>query len=115
MKFEFPNEYDVYMHDTPAQQLFSRPRRDFSHGCIRVEDPMALAKWVFHGMPQWTDETIRAAMNGNATQEVKLKEPAPVLILYSTAVVLEGQAPHFFDDIYGLDAALERALTQHIP
>jgi murein L,D-transpeptidase YcbB/YkuD len=115
VKFEFPNEYDVYMHDTPAQQLFSRSRRDFSHGCIRVEDPMALAKWVFHGMPGWTDETIGAAMNGNATQEVRLKEPVPVLILYSTAVVLEGQAPHFFDDIYALDANLERALTQHIP
>jgi murein L,D-transpeptidase YcbB/YkuD len=115
VKFEFPNEYDVYMHDTPAQHLFSRPRRDFSHGCIRVEDPMALAKWVLHGMPEWTDETIGTAMNGNATQEVKLKEPVPVLILYSTAVVLEGQAPHFLDDIYGLDADLERALTRHIP
>jgi L,D-transpeptidase YcbB len=66
-------------------------------------------------MPEWTDETIGEAMNGNATQEVKLKEPVPVLILYSTAVVLEGQAPHLFDDIYGLDADLERALTQHIP
>jgi murein L,D-transpeptidase YcbB/YkuD len=115
MKFEFPNEYDVYMHGTPAKQLFSRSRRDFSHGCIRVEDPVALAKWVFQGMPEWKEDSIRAAMNGEETTEVKLKEPIPVLILYSTAVVLEGEEPHFFEDIYGLDADLERALAQHVP
>jgi murein L,D-transpeptidase YcbB/YkuD len=103
------------MHGTPAQQLFSRSRRDFSHGCIRLEDPVALAKLVFHGMPEWNEETIRAAMNGEETKKITLKEPVSVLILYSTAVVLEGQEPHFFNDIYGLDADLERALAQHIP
>ncbi len=115
IKFEFPNEYDVYMHGTPAKQLFSRSRRDFSHGCIRVEDPVKLAKWVFQGMPEWTEENIRAAMNGEETMPVKLKEPIPVLILYSTAVVLEGEEPHFFEDIYGLDADLERALAHDVP
>ena len=103
------------MHSTPAKQLFSRSRRDFSHGCIRVEDPVALAKWVFQGMPEWTEDSIRAAMNGEETMPVKLKEPIPVLILYSTAVVLEGEEPHFFEDIYGLDAALEQALAQDVP
>jgi len=115
IKFEFPNEYDVYMHGTPAKQLFSRSRRDFSHGCIRVEDPVALAQWVFQGMPEWTEDSIRAAMNGEETMPVKLKNPIPVLILYSTAVVLEGEEPHFFEDIYGLDAALELALAQNVP
>jgi murein L,D-transpeptidase YcbB/YkuD len=115
IKFEFPNEYDVYMHGTPAKQLFSRSRRDFSHGCIRVEDPVKLAKWVFQSMPEWNEDSIRAAMNGEETMEVRLKEPIPVLILYSTAVVLEGEEPHFFGDIYGLDAALELALAQDIP
>jgi len=115
IKFEFPNEYDVYMHGTPAKQLFSRSRRDFSHGCIRVEDPVALAKWAFQGMPEWDEESIRTAMNGEETREVKLKEPIPVLIFYTTAVVLEGEEPHFFDDIYGLDGDLERALAQHVP
>ncbi len=115
IKFEFPNEYDVYMHGTPAKQLFSRTRRDFSHGCIRVEDPVVLAKWVLQGMPEWTEDSIRSAMNGEKTMEVKLKEPIPVLILYSTAVVLEGGEVHFFDDIYGLDAVLERALAQGVP
>ena len=66
-------------------------------------------------MPEWTEDSIRSAMNGEETMEVKLTEPIPVLILYSTAVVLEGEEPHFFDDIYGLDADLERALAQHVP
>lgn len=115
IKFEFPNEYDVYMHGTPAKRLFSRSRRDFSHGCIRVEDPVALAEWVFQGMPEWTEDSIRAAMNGEETMPVKLKKPIPVLILYSTAMVLEGEEPRFFEDIYGLDAALELALAQNVP
>jgi L,D-transpeptidase YcbB len=115
IKFEFPNMYDVYMHGTPAKQLFSRSRRDFSHGCIRVEDPVALAKWVLQGIPEWNEDSIRAAMNGEETMEVKLKEPIPVLIFYTTAVVLEGEEPHFFDDIYGLDADLERALARDVP
>jgi len=115
VKFEFPNQYDVYMHGTPAKELFSRTRRDFSHGCIRVEDPVKLADWVFQGMPEWTEDNIRSAMNGEKTMEVKLKEPIPVLIFYSTAVVLEGEEPHFFQDIYALDADLLRALAQHVP
>ncbi len=115
LKFEFPNEYDVYMHGTPARQLFSRSRRDFSHGCIRVEDPVKLAKWVLQGMPEWTEDRIQSAMNGDLTMAVKLKVPIPVLIFYSTAVVLEGGDVHFFDDIYGLDADLERALAQDVP
>lgn len=115
IKFEFPNQYDVYMHGTPATQLFSRSRRDFSHGCIRVEDPVKLAEWLFQGTPEWNEDGIRATMNGEKTMEVKLKQPIPVLIFYATAVVLEGEEPHFFNDIYGLDADLERALAQHVP
>ncbi len=115
LKFEFPNRYAVYMHGTPAQQLFSRSRRDLSHGCIRVEDPVELAKWVMRNMEEWSEENIRAAMNGEKTMEVKLKVPIPVLILYNTAVVVEGGEVHFFDDIYALDAALEHALAQDRP
>ena len=73
IKFEFPNQYDVYMHGTPATQLFSRSRRDFSHGCIRVEDPVKLAEWVFQGMPEWTEDSIRAAMNGEETMAGQTK------------------------------------------
>ena len=58
IKFDMPNRYDVYMHDTPAQQLFSRSRRDFSHGCIRVENPVELATWVLRDQPEWDTEHI---------------------------------------------------------
>ena len=115
VKFEFPNPYDVYMHGTPAMQLFSRSRRDFSHGCIRVEDPVALTAWVLRDNPEWTSERIHKAMNGDATIHVHLTNPIPVLILYSTAVVEENGEVHFFDDIYGHDAALEHALNQDYP
>src|SRR5581483_5458708 len=75
VKFEFPNPYDVYMHGTPAQNLFARQRRDFSHGCIRVEDPVALAAWVLRDQPEWTTERILEAMNGDETLKVNLKNP----------------------------------------
>jgi L,D-transpeptidase YcbB len=115
IKFEFPNEYDVYMHDTPAKRLFSKSRRDFSHGCIRVEDPVSLAAWALKDQPEWTRENIRAAMNGEETMRVDIKTPIPVLILYGTAVAMENGEVEFYDDIYGYDADLERALTESYP
>ena len=115
VKFEFPNPYDVYMHGTPAKQSFSRSRRDFSHGCIRVEDPVALAAWILRDKPEWTPEAIRDAMNGDETIQVDIKDPIPVLILYGTAVVKEDGEIQFFDDIYGYDAALERVLNEDYP
>lgn len=111
IKFDIPSPYDVHMHGTPATELFSRSRRDFSHGCIRVEDPVALAKWVLKDQPTWSEARIRAAMNGEETFQVKLERPIPVLILYSTAVVMENGEVRFFDDIYGQDAALEQVLA----
>ena len=68
IKFVFPNEEDVYMHGTPAQALFARSRRDFSHGCVRVADPVALAEWVLHDRPDWTrDRILTATMNPQTT------------------------------------------------
>jgi L,D-transpeptidase YcbB len=112
VKFVFPNAYSVYLHGTPSSKLFSRTRRDFSHGCIRVEDPERLAEWVLREDPSWTKDRVRAAMDGDETVRVALKTPIPVLILYSTAVVMEDGEVRFFDDIYGLDRALERALAR---
>jgi murein L,D-transpeptidase YcbB/YkuD len=89
IKFELPNPYDVYLHGTPAPELFARSRRDFSHGCIRVEDPTALAVWILRGNPGWTEERIRSAMNGDDTLRVNLPKPIPAWILYGTAVVQE--------------------------
>jgi murein L,D-transpeptidase YcbB/YkuD len=112
VKFDFPNPYDIYMHGTPQNELFSRTRRDFSHGCIRVEDPTALASWVlgveFPGA--WPPERIREAMYGERTMRVSLPQRIPVLIIYQTAMATESGEVRFFPDIYGLDAALEQAL-----
>lgn len=115
VKFMFPNEFDVYMHDTPATELFSRSGRDFSHGCIRLEDPTDLAAWVLRDNPGWDRDRIRAAMNGTTTQEVTLAHPISVLIVYATVIVSEDGVVHFYDDIYKHDAALEQALDKGYP
>jgi murein L,D-transpeptidase YcbB/YkuD len=110
VKFVFPNAYDVYLHDTPAKGLFARARRDFSHGCIRVEDAPALAAFLLEGRPEWAPETITAAMNGERTRRVDLAAPVPVFIYYTTAIVRQDGTIEFFEDIYGKDDALDRAL-----
>jgi murein L,D-transpeptidase YcbB/YkuD len=115
VKFLFPNSYNVYMHDTPATELFSRSRRDFSHGCVRLEKPAELAAWVLRDNPGWTPERIHDAMNGTTTQQVNLTHPIPVLIVYATVIVLEDGQVHFYDDIYGHDTELEKALAQGYP
>ena len=116
VKLMFPNEYHVYLHSTPSQQLFARSRRDFSHGCIRVEMPAELAAWVLKNEPDWNLERVRAAMQGGKDNfQVNLTKPIPVLILYGTAVVDEEGQVHFFDDLYGHDAALEKVLAKGYP
>lgn len=114
--FLFPNSYAIYMHDTPATEFFAQSRRDFSHGCIRLEKPPDMAAWVLRDKPGWTPERIRAAMaNGTDAQQVNLAHPIPVLIVYATAVVLDDGLVHFYDDIYGHDAALQKALAKGYP
>ncbi|HEX7961809.1 MAG TPA: L,D-transpeptidase family protein [Terriglobales bacterium] len=115
IKFVFPNSYDVYLHATPEQELFERSRRDFSHGCIRVEDPVALATWLLRDDPSWTKERIIAAMNGSETMRVNLPHKIPVLIVYGTAFVEENGEARFYRDIYRHDAALEHALEVQYP
>ena len=88
VKLMFPNEYNVYLHSTPAPQLFSQTRRDFSHGCIRVEKPAELAAWVLRDKSDWSLERAQAAMSGGRDNvQVNLTKPIPVLILYGTSVV----------------------------
>lgn len=113
VKFIFPNDDNVYLHGTPAMQLFGRARRDFSHGCVRVQEPLALAQWVLKDQPQWTRQRVEAAMAGAAPLRVDLAKPLPVILFYVTAMVMPSdQALHFATDIYGHDARLERALAQ---
>jgi L,D-transpeptidase YcbB len=116
VKFIFPNSYNIYMHDTPEQEFFARTRRDFSHGCIRLERPADLAAWVLrNNSGDWNLERVRAAMNGSTTQQINLAHPIPVLIVYGTVIVTEDGAVHFYDDIYGHDAALEKVLDKGYP
>jgi murein L,D-transpeptidase YcbB/YkuD len=115
VKFVFPNTFSVYMHGTPATKLLAKSRRDFSHGCIRLERPADLAAWVLRENPGWTPERIRTAMNGGTNKEVNLAHPIPVVIVYATVIVLEDGLVHFYDDIYGHDAALEKVLAKGYP
>ncbi|MFA5909733.1 MAG: L,D-transpeptidase family protein [Vicinamibacterales bacterium] len=114
-KFIFPNSENVYMHGTPARQLFSRTRRDFSHGCIRLEDPARFAEWVLRQDPSWTRERIDAAMQGDKTMQVNLKEKLAVVVFYDTVHVNSEQTVFFVDDIYGHDKALDAALQRGYP
>jgi murein L,D-transpeptidase YcbB/YkuD len=102
VKFVFPNHFNVYLHDTPAQALFDRVERDFSHGCVRVERPMDLAKYVLRDQPEWTEEKISAAMHAGVEKSVNLKEPLPIYLVYFTAWEEDG-ALKTVPDIYGRD------------
>lgn len=109
IKFVFPNRDNIYLHHTPSVGLFARDRRDFSHGCIRVEDPVGLARFVMEGMPGWDEARIRRQMAAGTSTHVALREPLPVLIAYGTVLVKNGR-PHFLADVYGHDARLQAAL-----
>ena len=114
IKFVLPNRQAIYLHHTPSVQLFDRARRDFSHGCIRLEQPVALAAFALQGLPGWDESRIRAAMAAEQPSAVALAQPVPVLIAYITALVKDGQV-HFFDDLYGHDRDLARALRAARP
>jgi murein L,D-transpeptidase YcbB/YkuD len=114
IKFVFPNRESIYLHHTPSVQLFEHARRDFSHGCIRVEQPVALARFVLEGQAGWTEEHIREAMASGQPASVALARPLPVLIAYGTALVKDSRV-HFFDDLYGQDRALDAALRRREP
>jgi murein L,D-transpeptidase YcbB/YkuD len=103
VKFVFPNHFSVYLHDTPAESLFNRTQRTLSHGCIRIEQPVALAEYVLQDKAQWTPERIRQAMASKREQAVKLKKPIPVHIGYWTTWVEEDGTVTYLDDPYGLD------------
>jgi murein L,D-transpeptidase YcbB/YkuD len=102
VKFLFPNHFNVYLHDTPSQALFDRVERDFSHGCVRLDQPDALAQYVLRDQPAWTPEKIDAAMHTGVEHAVKLKQPLPIYLVYFTAWEEYGELKTV-PDVYGLD------------
>jgi len=116
VKLMFPNEFNVYLHSTPAAELFSRSRRDFSHGCIRVEKPAELTAWALRNNPGWSLERVKESMTGEKDNvTVSLSRPIPVFIVYATALAYENGEVHFYPDIYGHDASLAQALAKGYP
>ena len=120
IKFMFPNTYSVYLHSTPSTELFSRSRRDFSSGCIRLEKPAQLASFLLRnqldGQQPWTVALVQSAMDsGKDNRQVNLTVKVPVLLLYVTAVAEEDGTVHFFDDIYGHDKRLDAVLAKGPP
>jgi murein L,D-transpeptidase YcbB/YkuD len=110
----FPNRFNIYLHDTPARELFQRSERTLSHGCVRVEDPVQLADFALDGQNGWDEERIREAMEDSRegeSREVPLEQPVPVYLLYLTAFVRDGEL-HFRSDPYGKDGRAMRRLGQ---
>jgi murein L,D-transpeptidase YcbB/YkuD len=104
VKFMFPNQFNVYLHDTPADSLFARVSRSFSHGCVRVESPTELAAYLLRDQPEWTPARIEEAMHAEQEKTVKLRTPVPVYLGYWTARVAADGVLHFRPDLYGVDA-----------
>jgi len=111
VKFIFPNDYSVYLHDTPGHSLFQREKRTFSHGCIRVSQPQDLAVYLLkENGENWTKDQVNNIIQGGERKVVYLKKTIPVHIIYRTAVATEDGTVLFGEDIYGRDELLEKAL-----
>jgi murein L,D-transpeptidase YcbB/YkuD len=110
VKFLFPNEYNIYLHDTPARYLFGENKRSFSHGCIRIAEPKHLAQWLLRDDSTWTEQKIDDAMNAGKEKYVTVKDKVPVFIVYFTAFVDHDGKLNFRDDVYGHDEKLATSL-----
>lgn len=115
VKFMFPNKFNVYLHDTPAQDLFAKSERTFSSGCIRIQKPIDLAEYVLRGDSQWTREKILGAINSGIERTVRLPAPIPVHLLYWTAWADEDGSIQFRTDVYERDGLLLAALRSRPP
>jgi murein L,D-transpeptidase YcbB/YkuD len=111
----FPNKHNVYIHDTPAKELFKKTERGFSSGCIRIEKPTELAEYVLKTDPKWTRAKIIEAINIGKEQTIRLPETIPVHLLYWTAWADDKGAIQFRNDIYERDADLNAALFEKPP
>ena len=114
VKFMFPNQFNVYLHDTPADSLFERAARSLSHGCVRVEQPEELAKYVLRDQPDWDTDRIHSAMHGGEEKTVKLKSPLPVYLGYWTARARPDGTVQFRRDVYDVDSRLTARLADRL-
>ncbi|MVN75466.1 L,D-transpeptidase family protein [Hymenobacter sp. HMF4947] len=108
VKFIFPNSNDIYLHDTPHNELFSQTKRNFSHGCVRVEEPVKLATYLLRNNPNWSQPVIEDTISQRREKYITLKEKLPVYLVYLTAWADANGHAHFRDDIYGHDKALAK-------
>ena len=108
VKFIFPNSNDIYLHDTPHGELFSQTKRNFSHGCVRVEEPIKLATYLLRDNPNWSQPTIEDTISQRREKYITLKEKLPVYLVYLTAWADANGHAHFRDDIYGHDSSLAK-------
>jgi murein L,D-transpeptidase YcbB/YkuD len=115
VKFMFPNEWDIYLHDTPADHLFAKEERDFSHGCVRLEKPIALAEYLLKDYPNWSPQAIQEALASGEQKTVKLPKPLAVHLVYWTAWVEPNGTMQFRKDLYGHDTTLVAALEKEPP
>jgi murein L,D-transpeptidase YcbB/YkuD len=106
IKFLFPNNYSIYLHDTPSQELFGETNRAFSHGCIRVQNPRNLAEYILRNDPKWTIKDIENVLKTDIEKKISIKPVVPVYLLYLTAWVDHSGQLNFRKDIYGLDKKL---------
>jgi L,D-transpeptidase YcbB len=114
VKFMFPNQFNVYLHDTPADSLFARVSRSLSHGCVRLEEPEKLAAYVLRDQREWTRDRIAEAMHGAEERTVKLKTPIPVYLGYWTSRVAADGAVQFRKDVYGIEGRLSAKLAERL-
>ncbi len=115
VKFMFPNQFGVYLHDTPSIELFGKTERAFSSGCIRVEKPIELAEYVLGGDPRWTRAKILSAIDKGFEQTVRLPELIDIHLLYWTAWADEDGTIHFRKDLYDRDKTLYKAICEEVP
>lgn len=111
VKFIFPNQYSIYLHDTPSKNLFEQTNRAFSHGCIRVKDPLVLADKLLSANANWSSETLNRKLAEGKTENLFLDQPLDILIMYWTVTIKNGKIK-FYNDIYTRDPVLIEALNR---
>ena len=110
MKFIFPNNFSIYLHDTPSRSIFNESKRAFSHGCIRVENPMKLAQYILRNNQKWNSDNLQSSIESKKTISIQIKPSLPVYIVYFTAWIGNSGEINFRNDLYNMDSQLEKEI-----